>query len=95
MSSNGNNLSSDNSCSNFVASGDQNNVAIPGVGPLANNGGATQTHALLPGSPAINAGTNSGCPSTDQRGVARPIGAKCDIGAYEAPATLFLPLIMR
>jgi hypothetical protein len=51
----------------------------PLLGPLANNGGQTDTRALQAGSPAINAG--SGCPTTDQRGVARE-GA-CDIGAYE------------
>jgi hypothetical protein len=69
----------------------------PNLGPLANNGGTTQTHALLSGSPAINAGTNVGCPATDQRGIARPQGGTCDIGAYEAviafdpaPATAFV-----
>jgi len=52
---------------------------------LADNGGATKTHALLPGSTAIDAGTPD-CPppSTDQRGVTRPQGAGCDAGAYEA-----------
>ncbi|HVV90588.1 MAG TPA: choice-of-anchor Q domain-containing protein, partial [Solirubrobacterales bacterium] len=55
----------------------------PKLGPLANNGGETDTLALLAGSPAIDAGTNEGCPPTDQRGVARPIGSACDIGAYE------------
>src|SRR5207248_506217 len=44
----------------------------PLLGPLQYNGGSTQTRALLPGSPAINAGTNIGCPATDQRGVPRP-----------------------
>ena len=39
--------------------------------------------ALQPGSPAIDAG--SGCPAVDQRGVGRPAGPACDIGAYEAP----------
>jgi hypothetical protein len=53
------------------------------LGPLADNGGPTQTHALLPGSPAIDAGDNTACPATDQRGVTRPLGAACDIGAYE------------
>jgi hemolysin type calcium-binding protein len=54
------------------------------LGPLASNGGQTQTHALLAGSPAIDA-VLSGCPppATDQRGVARPQGARCDIGGYE------------
>ncbi|MCQ3947989.1 MAG: hypothetical protein DPW21_15050, partial [Anaerolineae bacterium] len=53
------------------------------LGPLANNGGFTQTHALLAGSAAIDAGDDAACPATDQRGVARPQGAHCDIGAYE------------
>ena len=52
---------------------------------LANNGGPTLTHALVPGSPALDA-VATGCPppTTDQRGVARPQGARCDIGAVEA-----------
>jgi hypothetical protein len=63
-------------------------VASPLLGPLQNNGGPTQTQALLAGSPAIEAGDNNGCPATDQRGVLRPQGAVCDIGAYEvAPPT--------
>ena len=53
----------------------------PRLGPLQNNGGQTPTHALETGSPAIDAGAS--CPATDQRGVARPVGAACDIGAYE------------
>ncbi len=55
----------------------------PNLGPLANNSGITQTLALLPGSPAINAGNDATCETTDQRGVARPEGPHCDIGAYE------------
>jgi CSLREA domain-containing protein len=55
----------------------------PLLGPLQDNGGITQTMALLPGSPAINAGDDGNCPSTDQRGVMRPQGGHCDIGAYE------------
>ncbi|RME44389.1 MAG: PKD domain-containing protein, partial [Caldilineae bacterium] len=39
---------------------------------------------LTLGSPAVDAGTNTGCPATDQRGAARPYGTTCDIGAYEA-----------
>ncbi len=62
--------------------GDLSNVE-PLLGPLADNGGPTLTHALLPSSPAIDAGDNAGCPSTDQRGVARPQGMRCDIGAFE------------
>jgi hypothetical protein len=53
------------------------------LGSLANNGGPTQTVALLPGSPAINAGGGPNCPSTDQRGEYRPQGRACDIGAFE------------
>jgi CSLREA domain-containing protein len=50
---------------------------------LSNNGGKTQTLALVASSPAINAGIEEHCPATDQRGVARPIGVTCDAGAYE------------
>ena len=54
----------------------------PLLAPLANYGGPTQTMALLPGSPAINAGTSTGAPATDQRGISR-VGA-VDIGAFES-----------
>ncbi|BAP56706.1 hypothetical protein THII_2409 [Thioploca ingrica] len=50
---------------------------------LANNGGPTQTLALVANSPAIDAADDVICPATDQRGVSRPQGAKCDIGAFE------------
>jgi hypothetical protein len=53
---------------------------------LADNGGPTETMALQPGSPAIDAADSSACPATDQRGVSRPQGAGCDIGAVEAEA---------
>jgi parallel beta helix pectate lyase-like protein/S-layer family protein/polymorphic membrane protein len=59
----------------------------PMLGSLTNNGGATQTMALLPASPAINVGNDASCPSADQRGVTRPQGSHCDIGAYEKTAT--------
>ena len=55
----------------------------PMLGPLADNGGPTLTNALLEGSPAIDAGDPDGCLPVDQRGVLRPQGAGCDIGAYE------------
>jgi hypothetical protein len=55
----------------------------PLLGPLQNNGGPTDTMALQPGSPAIDAAVAANCPPTDQRGVSRPQGAGCDIGAYE------------
>jgi CSLREA domain-containing protein len=63
----------------------------PGLGPLADNGGPTMTHALVDGSPAINGGDASApgsgdgaCEATDQRGVARPRQGRCDIGAFES-----------
>src|SRR6185503_12185102 len=60
----------------------------PMLAPIANNGGYTQTMALSIGSAAINTGPNSGCPIYDQRGVARPQGNRCDIGAYELEMTV-------
>jgi CSLREA domain-containing protein len=63
--------------------------ADPALGPLADNGGPTETHALLPGSPAIDAGDNGACPATDQRGVTRPQGASCDMGAFELEAPAY------
>ncbi len=54
----------------------------PRIEDLDFNGGLTPTHALLPDSPAIDAG-GLDCLFTDQRGVARPVGAACDIGAFE------------
>lgn len=79
--SQGNNVSSDRSCP-FTQSTDERNVK-PRLGPLQDNGGPTDTRALLAGSPALDAGTASGCPAADQRGVARPQGLRCDIGAFE------------
>jgi hypothetical protein len=56
----------------------------PLLGPLADNGGPTETHALLAGSPAIAAGgSGRTCPDTDQRG--HPRTEPCDIGAYQTP----------
>lgn len=54
------------------------------IGSLADNGGPTFTHALMPGSPAIDAADDAACSATDQRGISRPQGAHSDIGAYEA-----------
>jgi hypothetical protein len=71
------NLESDNTCGAAAF------TASPGLGPLQDNGGATPTHALLPGSPAVDAASSVVCPATDQRGVTRPKGAGCDIGAFE------------
>ncbi len=108
LTSLGHNLESANSC-NFNATGDLLNLD-PLLGPLQDNsalgGGLAWTHALLPGSPAIDQGSIP-CPSMDQRGVTRPQGFACDIGAYEftpladlamvtslAPATVTVGAIM-
>lgn len=77
----GNNLSDD--ATGGGGPGDLINTD-PLLAPLAIYGGSTATHALLPGSPAINAGSNAGAPATDQRGVARPQQATVDIGAFES-----------
>jgi hypothetical protein len=64
----------------------------PLLAPLGDNGGPTQTMALLPGSPAIDAGTSIGAPAADQRGALRgpaglDAGTAVDIGAYEASSS--------
>jgi hypothetical protein len=85
LTSQGSNLSSDGTCASvFTQPGDLNN-ANPVLGPLQNNGGFASTQALLAGSQAIDAVTASNCPppATDQRGITRPQGARCDIGAFE------------
>jgi hypothetical protein len=75
-----NSLSQDGTCG---LSGNGSITGVnPGLGPLANNGGPTDTRALAPNSIAVNHG-GAGCQTTDQRGVARPQGGVCDIGAYE------------
>jgi hypothetical protein len=77
----GYNLTDDTSCG-FTATGDLV-VADAMLGPLQDNGGPTETHDLLPGSLAIDAGGSCPPPTTDQRGVVRPQGVACDIGAVE------------
>jgi hypothetical protein len=82
-----------NGCQGVVTDGGGNldwpDSGCPGINSdprlvtLADNGGPTQTMALRPGSAAIDAALAADCPATDQRGVARPFGAGCDIGAYE------------
>ncbi|MFL5779886.1 MAG: choice-of-anchor Q domain-containing protein [Thermoleophilaceae bacterium] len=68
----------DGSCPNTFTHGD------PKLGPLQDNGGTTPNTALGPGSAAINAaGTGAPCTASDQRGVPRPQGTGCDIGAFE------------
>jgi hypothetical protein len=74
----GANLSNDASCGTGAGM-----IVLPvGIGDLADNGGPTKTHALLLGSPAIDAGTSC-TEATDQRRVARNQGSSCDIGAFE------------
>jgi hypothetical protein len=78
------NLADDDTC----GTGFTNSSTIL-LGPLGDYGGSTQTFPLLPGSSAIDAGDNATCAAApvnglDQRGVARPQGAHCDIGAYES-----------
>ena len=80
ISVNTNNLIQDSSC-RINATGFK--TGDPKLGALQDNGGRTLTMALLPGSPAIDAGANTSCPATDQRGIVRPQNATCDIGAYE------------
>jgi len=93
FSSLGNNISSDATCNLLAATDIVNSASINGsLGALANNGGTTQTHALLSGSPAIDMGP-AACGATDQRGIARPQGAMCDIGAYEAEQILLTSAI--
>ena len=69
----------------------------PRLGPLANNGGLTLTCALLPGSPAIDAGVAIPGVTTDQRGVPRPQGHAPDIGAFEVvgPTPTALMVVAR
>ncbi|HEY7150232.1 MAG TPA: choice-of-anchor Q domain-containing protein, partial [Solirubrobacterales bacterium] len=77
----GHNIEGGTSC-DFTTGGDLQNTD-PLLGQLADNGGPTQTLALLRHSPAIGAGNDATCPATDQRGVPRPQGGHCDIGAFE------------
>lgn len=91
IDSEGYNLIEDATGCIFLQSSPGQLVGVPGqLGQLQDNGGPTQTHALLPDSPALDAGnpappeTGTGtCTLTDQRGVRRPQGPACDIGAYE------------
>ncbi len=80
--SEGYNIDQGSSCG-FNSIGDKSNTN-PLIGPLQNNGGPTDTHALLETSPALDMG-NVDCPppDTDQRGIPRPQGDRCDIGAFE------------
>jgi len=88
VTSGGFNLIGNSSAASGFAGSDQQNVN-PLLGPLQDNGGPTQTHALAAGSPAIDRGTNTGAPALDQRGLPRPIDGDgngsvvTDVGAVE------------
>jgi len=79
---------SNNLIENNVGCGTPLSNTDPNLGSLANNGGPTQTFALLAGSPALDAGDDATCAAApvnglDQRGVTRPFGTHCDVGSYE------------
>lgn len=92
----GYNIAGDATC-NLTATGDMPNTDAR-LAPAADNGGPTLTLALLPGSPAMDAGNDATCSVNDQRGLPRldrdgngdggGDGNPCDIGAYEAPTLL-------
>jgi hypothetical protein len=82
----GYNIESPGDTCGFNSAGDQVNVSEEQLNlePLADNGGPTMTHALLPGSVAIDVIPEAACEvDEDQRGVTRPQGTMCDVGAFE------------
>jgi predicted outer membrane repeat protein len=87
----GYNLSSDDGSGYLTGSGDQINTD-PLLGPLQDNGGPTPTHALLSGSPAIDAGDPSFTPPPfyDQRGPGfeRVVNGRIDVGSFEVQGPL-------
>lgn len=84
LTSAGHNLTSDTSCG-LAATGDNQSDNLL-LGALADNGGPTLTHLVLPNSPAIDSGDLASCPETDQRGFERPAGDGCEIGSVEVDA---------
>jgi hypothetical protein len=95
ITSDGYNLADDTNCGAFTQAGDRSNIPLP-LGALANNGGNTATHLLLPGNPALDAVPVAVCAVTaDQRGVARPQRVLCDAGAVESAGALYLPFVRR
>jgi hypothetical protein len=94
LHSDGHNLESGTTCG-FTATSDITGT-VPLLGPLTDEGGIW-VHPLLGRSPAIDAGLcRPGVTTIDQRGVTRPQGDRCDIGAYESTArAIYLPLVVR
>jgi len=91
LTSQGYNIDDGHSCM-LSATGDMT-TTNPLLGPLADNGGPTLTHALLPGSPAIHHGNRPYCQGLDQRGYVR--GTYCDIGAFQVVFRVLAPLLLR
>ena len=90
----GYNFSDDATCK-FTAPTDRMSAGDPKLGPLASNGGPTQSQLPLAGSPLLDAIPAAACPSdvtTDQRGVARPQAGFCDIGSVEVEVPTPAPL---
>ncbi len=101
-------LGDDTGCVLTPVLGDQVGTAAnpidPRLGPLQDNGGPSGptgpalSHGLRPGSPALDTGNPASCAPVDQRGLPRPVGPICDIGAFEgvlANLLLFLPFVLR
>lgn len=101
LTSRGYNLIQTTSNCDIIGDTTGNVVALdPNLGVLTDNGGPTPTHALNAGSPAIDAGSpapagmrGTACAALDQRGFARPLGAACDIGAFERSGDFSLSTI--
>jgi CSLREA domain-containing protein len=89
----GHNLDNRTTCG-FAGPGDISNLNAL-LGPLQNNGGSTKTHALPNNSPALETGDDAACEAVDQRGISRPQGLHCDMGAFETenPVTATPPSI--
>lgn len=101
ITSRGHNLVDDPSCA-FSGAGDTQ-TDDPRLGSLARNGGPTETLAPTGGSAAIDGGDPTGCAdpagdgllTVDQRGMRRPAGVRCDIGAFEASAAVTGTVVNR
>ena len=94
----GHNLEDSSSC-RFIAVGDLSNTS-PMLDALGYYGGPTLVVGLLPSSPAVDAGDDAACPATDQRGVSRDQGMRCDIGAFELESdieifSLYSPIMLN